>query len=127
MGLCLPRCGSQRAHGWLWAVGARTRCPREARAHGAEPQLPAAVSAPALLGRELMDTPGASLVKVGGPCARSIPTEASKVELSWEFSLVGLGGPTVLKCLPTKIPWFGCPPGYPFINGTGHSTDGRGG
>lgn len=74
-----------------------------------------------------MDTAGASLGKGGGPCAHSIPVEANKAELSWKLSLVGVGGPAVLGCLPTKIPWFGCPPGCPFINGTGHSSDGRGG
>lgn len=71
-----------------------------------------------------MDTARASLGRDGGPCAHSIPIEASKSKLSWKLSLVGLGGPAVLGCLPTKLPWFGCPPGCPFINATALGGEG---
>lgn len=40
---------------------------------------------------------------MGGPCAHSLPIEASKDKLS----VVGLGGPTVLGCLHTKFPGLG--------------------
>lgn len=55
-----------------------------------------------------------------GPCAHSIPVDAHGERLS----LVGLGGPTVSGWLRAEVPRFGCLPGCPFINGTGHSTGG---